>query len=76
MGGSSVASNNTTSDEIPALESQTETIVQSNELAANDDLGHSESRKPSEVEKKNPLSARAGGALKLDLITTCHRRNL
>ena len=64
MGSSSVESNNATSDEIPALESQTEDIVQNNELAANDDLGNSESRKPNEVEKKNPVSARAGGALK------------
>jgi hypothetical protein len=54
-GGSSVESNNTVPDEIPALEPQTGDIAQISELVVNKNLG-SESNKPSEVMKKNPVS--------------------
>jgi hypothetical protein len=53
--GSIVESNNTVPDEIPALEPQTGDIAQISELVVNKNLG-SESNKPSEVMKKNPVS--------------------
>ena len=62
-GGSSVESNNTVPDEIPSLEPQTGDIAQISELLVNNNLG-SESNKPSEVMKKNPVSVSAGGILK------------
>jgi hypothetical protein len=58
-----VESNNTVPDEIPALEPQTGDIAQTCELVVNKNLG-SESNKPSEVMKKNPVSVSAGGILK------------
>ena len=61
--GSIVESNNTVPDEIPALEPQTGDIAQICELVVNKNLG-SESNKPSEVMKKNPVSVSAGGILK------------
>ena len=54
-GGSSVESNNTVADEIPSLEPQTGDIAQISELVVYKNLG-SESNKPSEVMKKNPVS--------------------
>ena len=62
-GGSSVESNNSVPDEIPALEPQTGDIAQISELVVNKNLG-SESNKPSEVMKKNPVSVSACGILK------------